>query len=273
MRRFLYLAAVVVSTGLSASAFGQGGGMGGGGMGGSGLQGGSGGSGLQGGSGGSSLLGGSGGTSTLGGSGGTGTLGGGTTRPTGGRATAGSFAPAQSNVFGGTYGNPLYVGRPGSTNLSLKTPGGFGTATYGTTTGTTTTPGGRTAGGGRATINSGTQGGTSNQNTSTTVVTHIAEMKFPVAPVVPSALQADLQGQLSRSSMWKGPANVTVEIVGGTVVLRGQVADADDRRMAEGMVRLTPGVRDVQNEIVLPSSPPPSTSPPTSPMAPGTRRP
>jgi hypothetical protein len=264
MRRFLYLAAAVVWTGLTASAFGQGGGMGGSSGGGNSFGGGSGGSSVLGGSGGSNVLGGSGGTGNLGGSGtsGLGTLGGGTTRPTGGRTTAGSFAPAQSNAFGATYGNPLYNGRPGSTNLSLKTPGGFGQASFGTTTTGTTQQGGRTAAGGRAAINTGNLTGTTNQNTSTTMVSHVAEMKFPVAPVVPSALQAELQGQLTRTSMWKGPANVTVEIVGGTVVLRGRVADADDRRMAEGMVRLTPGVRDVQNEIVVPGSPPPATSPP-----------
>jgi hypothetical protein len=256
MRRLFYLTAAVVWAALSASAFGQGtGGMGGSGAGGgTGLSGGSGGGGFGGGTGGT----GTSGTGILGTSGGMGTLGTTANRTTGGgRTTAGSFAPAQSNVFGGTYGNPLYNGRPGSTNLSLTTPGGFGTATYGTITSTTGgqgTQGGRNAGG-RATINSGLTGGTggtTGQNGSTTVVTHLAELKFPVAPVVPSALQADLQGQLNRSSMWKAPPSITVEVIDGLVVLRGRVADSDDRRMAEAMVRLTPGVREVRNELTSP---------------------
>jgi len=61
-----------------------------------------------------------------------------------------------------------------------------------------------------------------------------------------------LQGQLNRSSMWKAPPSITVEVIDGLVVLRGRVADPDDRRMAEAMVRLTPGVREVRNELTSP---------------------
>jgi hypothetical protein len=255
MRRFLYLAAAIVWAGLGASAFGQG--MGGGGAGGgTGTSGGAGGGGTGLTGGGNSLLGSSGGTSLLGGTGGTSTLGGtgGTNRTGTGRTGTGTFTPAQSNLFGGTYGNPLYNGRPGSTNLSLATPGGFGAPSYGTTTtGTGTGTTGRATGtGGRATVRSGMTGGTTGQTGAPTYVSHIAELKFPVAPVVPSAIQAELQGVINRTSMWKGPATVTVEMVGTTAVLRGRVSDADDKRMVEGMVRLTPGVRDVINEITSP---------------------
>jgi osmotically-inducible protein OsmY len=36
------------------------------------------------------------------------------------------------------------------------------------------------------------------------------------------------------------------------VILRGRVADDDERRLAEGMVRMEPGVREVRNELIIP---------------------
>ena len=47
-------------------------------------------------------------------------------------------------------------------------------------------------------------------------------------------------------------STVRVEVVGTTVILRGRVADEDERRLVEGMVRLEPGVQVVQNELTIP---------------------
>ena len=70
-----------------------------------------------------------------------------------------------------------------------------------------------------------------------------------------SALRADLQGVLSRSTVLTAPENIQVSMNGDTVVLRGTVPRERDRRQAEGLIRLTPGVRDVRNEIVVRPSP------------------
>jgi hypothetical protein len=299
MRRFLYLTAVALSVGLSADAFGQGGGgmsgsgggfgggssFGGGGgssIGGGGSSFGGGGSSLLGGSGGSSLLGGGsnlGGSSTLGGSGGAfsgGTAfgGGGTSYgggAGGGRGIAGGsggFQMSQTNPFSGTFGNPLYYGRPGSTNVSMGQGGqqlkgqGFGQMSFGAvnlTSGTTTGIGGRT---GTATIGGnrgltggygglgGGYGGVGGAN-STPQVSYAATVGFRTPPVVVPTVRADLQAMVSRSSAIRVPGNIRVEAVGNVIVLRGKVADEDELRLVEGMVRLEPGVHDVRNELEI----------------------
>jgi len=42
-----------------------------------------------------------------------------------------------------------------------------------------------------------------------------------------------------------------VEAQGEVIVLRGRVADEDERRLVEGMVRLEPGVHEVRNELEI----------------------
>ena len=46
-----------------------------------------------------------------------------------------------------------------------------------------------------------------------------------------------------------------IELVadGQVVVLRGNVQTGDEARLVEGMIRLTPGVRDVRNELKFPA--------------------
>src|SRR5262249_12249996 len=43
---------------------------------------------------------------------------------------------------------------------------------------------------------------------------------------------------------------ILMRVDGSTVYLKGQVADDSERRIVEGFVRTTPGVRDVVNELV-----------------------
>ena len=64
-------------------------------------------------------------------------------------------------------------------------------------------------------------------------------------------LRVDLQAMVSRSSAIRTPANVRVEADGNVIVLRGRVADEDEKRLVEGMVRLEPGVREVRNELEI----------------------
>jgi osmotically-inducible protein OsmY len=134
---------------------------------------------------------------------------------------------------------------------------GFGQPSLGTATtgggaaGTRTTGGfGNTGGlGGRG---NATVGGNTNNQQSTTRLSHTAELKFPVKPIEMPALVADVQAMLARSSMVSSAASVKVEVSGNLIVLRGRVADADEKRLVEGMVRLSPGVRDVKNELEHP---------------------
>jgi osmotically-inducible protein OsmY len=47
-------------------------------------------------------------------------------------------------------------------------------------------------------------------------------------------------------------ANVEAITSGNEVTLRGTVASAEEARLIEGMTRLTPGVRSVNNELTFP---------------------
>lgn len=271
MRRILYLAAIALGLGTTANVLAQGGGMGGGGggssfgggSGGSSFGGGSGGSTFGGGSGGSSFSGGSGGSSFSGGSGGNsftgggtqsftggtgGSTGGGAGGRTGGTGTGTTFTPSTTGVFAKYYSNPLYPGRPGSTNISNKTVGGFGQPSFGTATASTQ----------RSTAGQTGRTGTTNRNQNSSnqaniaPITYAMEVKFQAPIVAPARLQTDLQSLLGRSASLRSAGNVRIEVAGTVVILRGRVADDDERRLVEGMVRMEPGVREVQNELTVP---------------------
>ena len=262
MRRILYLAAVAATLGIAAGVNAQGGGMGGmGGMGG--------GSSFGGGTTGGSSF---GGTSTTGGSsfsGGTGNTfsGGGsisgnpgtTTVPgrtgAGGRTLGGTgVSISPTNFLAATYGNPLYSGRPGSTNISPLSGGGFGQPSFGaTTTGTTGRTTGTNLNAGRMTGGTATVGTNLNAATQSIVpITYTTEIRFPVTPIQPPQVQADLQALINRTTALRQPSNVRIEVNGDVVIIRGRVADDDERRLVEGMVRMEPGIRQVRNELTIP---------------------
>src|SRR5262245_22007290 len=273
MRRIIFVLTTAIGLGLAGGAFAQGGYSGGSG-GGSSLSGGSsfggsssfsgGGMSLSGGS--SSFSGGTsvtGTTSFTGGTSFTGTtsfsggnqftgggISGGTTTPGGGiRGGAGgtTFTPSTTNFEAKTWANPLYPGRPGSTNISNKTPGGFGQPSFGAVNA------GRT---GTATVGRGT--GTTTNSFGIVVpaqspITYTLDVRFQAPPIAAPRVQADLQGIINHTPHLREPGNVHVEVSGSTVILRGRVADDEERRLIEGIVRLEPGVHDVRNELEVPS--------------------
>jgi osmotically-inducible protein OsmY len=83
---------------------------------------------------------------------------------------------------------------------------------------------------------------------------------FTPAPLPASKLQAEATQVLARSSVLPSGASiqVSVENTGSNqvVVLRGEVSNATERRLAESLVRVTRGVHDVRNDLVVrPPSP------------------
>jgi osmotically-inducible protein OsmY len=77
------------------------------------------------------------------------------------------------------------------------------------------------------------------------------DMYTASAIVPPVQLQTDLRSALAQSSGLVGQ-NVNVLVDGqDTVLLQGTVATERDRQLAEGLIRLTPGVRFVRNEIAV----------------------
>jgi osmotically-inducible protein OsmY len=62
-------------------------------------------------------------------------------------------------------------------------------------------------------------------------------------------LQSSLQSVVAQSQRLSPNRSVNVAMDGNTVVLQGYVDSPRDRRIAEGIMRVTPGVRDVRNEL------------------------
>jgi len=154
------------------------------------------------------------------------------------------------------YGNPLYQGWPGNMG---RQPGGWGVPLYQSTAfGTLGATGGAAglSGTGFANINNSFGGATGGAG-GVRRPAYVTTVVFPVRPTPPRQIENDLRDVIARSSALAG-YDVQVRVVGPTVVLTGEVGDDRDRRLAESMVRLTPGVRDVRNELeVRPVLPPP----------------
>ena len=156
----------------------------------------------------------------------------------------------------GTSGSNTTVGTQGASNSPKKAASFFTTATYGqplynvtsTTGGTATIRGGT---GGRA-------GGTATTTGSNDFGPAISGTRYPhVAAVVKFAttakssdeLTSDIKSLLERSSSVTAKNTVRVRVEDRIVTLSGTVADDDERRHVEALIRLSPGVRDVRNEL------------------------
>ncbi len=64
-------------------------------------------------------------------------------------------------------------------------------------------------------------------------------------------LSEELQRQFTNSQRFGSGKTINVAVENNVVVLRGTVADDHDRDLAEALVRLSPGVYSVRNELQL----------------------
>jgi len=62
-------------------------------------------------------------------------------------------------------------------------------------------------------------------------------------------LTNDLNSVIARSSRLPSASGIDVSIDQGIVVLKGAVASDKERRVLEAMVRMSPGVREIRNEV------------------------
>lgn len=180
--------------------------------------------------------------------------------------TGGSIlAPSIVNPFRTTYINPLStgiytIGGTGTTTAAATgTKAMMGQPTYTQVYGPQTTGTASPALGG-SNLNLGTMGknngtGATGFNTYGTYrapayVTTLDE-SIPIVAHAPADVGRRVHGILLNSSGLKKVRNLDVVVDSGAVVLRGEVGTARERRLVEGMVRLTPGVRDVRNELTV----------------------
>jgi hypothetical protein len=187
------------------------------------------------------------GTSGTGLTGGT-TTGGGTRTGTG----TSSQGISSSNPLGPNYINLMTLGLPSGTSKPR-----FGSPMYTVTT--STTQGANR--GGTATISGSTNvqafpgassvGVRRNPAYATTV-------GFDYAPPSPGSLQTKAQDAIARASkQLKSKDSILVAMDGDMLVLRGTASNASERRLAEAIVRMTPGIYDVRNELEVPEPAPP----------------
>ena len=176
-----------------------------------------------------------------------------------------------TNFLSQYYSNPTYLGGPngeiGSTSNQSRSGSGFGQPSFGNVTvggvgtassgygvlGSSSTIGGSRLGGYGA---SGTAGITSSASVGAssppTNIIHTATMRNPVpAPAARAEFRPEVRAVIARSTALSTPGNIQVEVEGQTVILKGKVPNDEERRLAEGLIRLTPGVRMVRNELVV----------------------
>lgn len=86
---------------------------------------------------------------------------------------------------------------------------------------------------------------------------YLTTLAFRYQRTAPPQLKRDLQGVISRSVRLPNRENIEVATEGRNVVLRGTIRretrrEAErEKRLAEAIIRLTPGVRRIKNEIVI----------------------
>jgi hypothetical protein len=169
---------------------------------------------------------------------------GGTTNMTGAARFGGI---ASSNLFSSTYGNPMAQGLPNATGANSRS---FGTPLFNLTTTTATT--GLTPGVGTASI---AAGGLASLSAASAMHRAVGAYATPEGFRASGPLQvrADLQAVIARSSSLSPQSKIQVLSDGQGVVLQGTVASEHDRRLAEALVRLSPGGRVLRNELIVKS--------------------
>jgi hypothetical protein len=206
----------------------------------------------------------------------------------GGRGSSGSTAIGSTSPFGPYYGNPLAIGfpsaSPGSSSssssgaaqyqrafpvtLSFNQPS-YGNANLTTTSSTTGATGLRTTGtpgtpgfgqggtgfgtgtGGTATVTTGAFPGASSAGIRR-APPYVTVPVFDLPERRPSEMvRTDLQQVVARSSRLPSRENIRVSVDGSVVVLRGQVRDERERRLAEAVVRTMPAVRGLEVRNLL----------------------
>lgn len=159
---------------------------------------------------------------------------------------------SSSNLFSSYYANPLAGG--------LSTTGGSTQARFGsplytinaTTTGTTGIGLGRGMTGSASTMLGA--GMASYGSSTSTLRPGIYQSPLGQAPTPLSQNvqpRADLQQIVARSSSLSPKDSIQVLSDGDVVVLRGTVVSEYDRRFAEALVRLSPGTRNLVNELKI----------------------
>jgi hypothetical protein len=149
-----------------------------------------------------------------------------------------------TSFLGAYYINPLAQGLPtGSTTGSTTSQANFGTALFSLTPTNQTSTSSRTTA-----APNGYYGAPIGVRRLPAYATTLKIKNMP-PPESPVQVRDDLRNMLAQSGQLDSRDAVRVLMDGPAVVLQGVVADNDERRLVENMVRLTPGVNAIRNEL------------------------
>jgi len=85
---------------------------------------------------------------------------------------------------------------------------------------------------------------------------------FGFTPQAANEVSAALTRRLQAVPFRAGTSPIAVSVADGVATLRGEVASAQDRKLAELLVRFEPGIVSVQNQLTVPSADLPTPPPP-----------
>lgn len=159
------------------------------------------------------------------------------------------------NPFTTYYSNPLAMGLPTGTSAGIRPNGAgttipWGTALYSSLYSNTNSSGlssNRNTGAGS--LGSGMNSGLANNRRSYGYTTSMEGAGISVANV--NTQRPQLQQVIGRSASLPSRDSILVDVADGTVVLRGTVKSDRERRLAENLLRLSPGVYDIRNELIV----------------------
>lgn len=166
--------------------------------------------------------------------------------------TSANAVPSQYDPFRTTYVNPYAAGQTviGSTQTGKTKNSGFGQPLYFSTTTQS-----------QSNVNNNSmnqqQNGftTLNMKKAPSYITALHEDMSGRATFNPTNVERELQSRFDRSDRLKGKAQVQVHVEGPIVVLTGQAVSERDRRLAEALVRMQPGVQSVDNRLAVTGQP------------------
>lgn len=160
---------------------------------------------------------------------------------------------SSSDPFASTRANPLAMGQAGGNSGSYygnmqgnanQLGGMFGNNRFGNSYG----------GNYGSNMGSNMSGMNGNTTATTRQPAYVLRPGF-TAPVAPTSdVTARVQKALAAAPSLPTGSKINLSMDGNTVVLRGEVASESEKRVAEAMARLEPGVYEVRNEIRVGSS-------------------
>jgi osmotically-inducible protein OsmY len=163
---------------------------------------------------------------------------------TGTSSSSGSTSSGSSGGGSGSSSSGGAASNGSSNRVTVINSTAFGQPLYGTTTTTTVST--------SATSTAGTGFNTFGLRKVQPYITSLSE-DIPYVTHDSSQLRSDLQSVILRSSYLKNRQNIVVTVEQNKVVLRGSVPSQREKALAEAMVRLTPGVREVENLLEAPA--------------------